>query len=300
MQPKWESTTIERAFDEGWSDEPMGTKEKFWLVADGDLWLFKFARQRGDETRGEDWAEWVSFHLARMLDVPCAEIRPATVGGRRGIMSRNVIEREQIQSLEIGNSLLRHSDRHYDHARRRPNDRYTVDAVRRALDGVDAPAGFDAVAGLSGFDVWAGYLLFDAWVAGRDRHDENWAVIAGRGHRTLSPSFDHGNALGFQETEEKRAACLADEALFDRWVRRGRSHQFAGRPLLVDLAAEALAAASPEAQAFWPARLRAVDPSAVREVLAAVPPTLMSETCASFTEGLLAATRRRILDDSPR
>lgn len=151
MQPKWESMTIERPSDG--ADEPLGTKEKFWLVAEGDLWLFKFARQRGGETRGEDWAEWVSFHLARLLAVPCAQVRPATVGGRRGIMSRNVIERDKSQRLEIGNSLLSQSDRHYDPTRRRPNERYTVEAVRRALDGVDAPAGFGAVAGMSGFDV---------------------------------------------------------------------------------------------------------------------------------------------------
>ncbi|AZZ56552.1 hypothetical protein [Rathayibacter iranicus] len=298
MQPKWESMTIEGPSDG--MDEPLGTKEKFWLVEESDLWLFKFARQRGGETRGEDWAEWVSFHLARLLAVPCAQVRPATVGGRRGIMSRNVIERDKSQRLEIGNSLLSQSDRHYDPTRRRPNERYTVEAVRRALDGVDAPAGFGAVAGMSGFDVWAGYLLFDAWVAGRDRHDENWAVIAGRGHRMLSPSFDHGNALGFQETEEKRAACLADSALFDRWVQKGRSHHFAGKPLLVDVARDALELAAPNARDFWLAQLSAVDPSAVREILTAVPTGLMSAACASFTEGLLDTTRRRILDDSSR
>ena len=295
MTAVWDSIDIERPLDV--SDEPLGTKEKFWLVSEGDLWLFKLARQRGGVTRGEDWAEWISCHLAKELSIPCAEIRPARVGGRRGIMSRTVVERELSQQLEHGNSLLVEKDRFYELSRTRYNERYTVPAVHTALDGVDAPSTFSGPANLSGFDVWAGYLLFDAWIAGRDRHHENWAVISGRGHSRLAPSYDHGNALGFQETDAKRLACLADPQALDRWARRGRSHHFADRPLLSELAREALNHASPAARAFWIERLAAVRPDQVRAIIAAVPSDLMSAACASFTEELLAANRRRLLDD---
>lgn len=300
MAVQWVSTDIERAQDGHAFDEPLGTKEKFWLVAERELWLFKFARGSGETTRGEDWAEWVSFHLAGELAVPCAEVRPATVAGRRGIMSRNVVEIDIGQRLENGNSVLAESDRFYESSRTRGNERYTVSAVFAALDGVDAPFAFVGPRGMSGFDVWAGYLLFDAWVAGRDRHHENWGVISGRGHRRLSPSYDHGNSLGFQESDAKRLACLSDPLVFEGWLRRGRSHHFPGRPLLTDLAGEALGMASPEARTFWFDRLSAVSLDRVSSVIAAVPRELMSAACASFTEELLALNRRRLLDDLAR
>lgn len=300
MVARWSSVNIDRSPDGGWYDEPLGTKEKFWLVSEGELWLFKFARDRGGTTRGEDWAEWIAFHLAKELSIPCAEVRPAMVAGRRGIMSRNVVEIEIGQRLDHGNSLLGTSDRHYDTARTRENPRYTVAAVRSALDGVDAPAGFAGPSTMSAFDVWAGYLLFDAWVAGRDRHHENWGVISGRGHRRLSPSYDHGNSLGFQEPDSRRLACLSDAAMFERWLRRGRSHHFDGRPLLTDLAGEALGMASSDARTFWSDRLSSVRLDQVRSIIAAVPRDLMSAACANFTEELLALNRRRLLDDLAR
>ncbi|NQX17316.1 hypothetical protein [Rathayibacter sp. VKM Ac-2857] len=293
MAVEWESIDIERSVDGRSDDEPLGTKEKFWLVSDGELWLFKFARDSGGVTRGEDWAEWVSFHLGRELSIPCAEVRPARVAGRRGIMSRSVVETDLSQRLEHGNSLLRESDRHYVSSGTRENERYTVEAVRRALDGVAAPPGFTGPAALSGFDVWAGYLLFDAWIAGQDRHH----VISGRPHRRLSPSYDHGNSLGFQESEVKRLSCLAERAVFETWLRRGRSPHFAGRPRLTDLARQGLASASPSAREFWVERLASVRADHVSAVIAAVPPALMSVTCASFTEELLVTNRRRLLDD---
>lgn len=89
MSPSWEPVRIERD-DYERADEPMGTKEKFWveLPDDDRLWLFKLARERDGLVRGEDWAEWVVHHLATLLGVPSATVRPALWGTHRGIVSR--------------------------------------------------------------------------------------------------------------------------------------------------------------------------------------------------------------------
>lgn len=80
-----------------------------------------------------------------------------------------------------------------------------------------------------------GYLLLDAWVAGRDRHHENWAAIEHAGELRLSSSFDHGNALGLQEPEDRVEELATDADRLLVWVERGRSHHFDGRPSLVGL-----------------------------------------------------------------
>lgn len=214
-------------------DEQLGTKEKSWLRDVGDeRWLFKEVRSSGGRIRGEDWAEKVVEQLGRLLGLPMATVELAIWAGQRGIVTRNFVP--DGARLEHGNELLVRVDPDYDRDVARQNDRYTIDAVSKALAEVRAPGAYDRE-GLTAFDVWAGYLVLDAWVAGRDRHHENWGVIAGRRARVLAPSFDHGNALGFQEADLRCRRMVTDPSRLLIWAERGTSHHFAGGPTLVQL-----------------------------------------------------------------
>ena len=136
----------------------------------------------------------------------------------------------------------------------------------------------------------------DAWTAGRDRHHENWAVVLRGEERRLAPSFDHGNALGFQERDDRRQRMLEDQAHLNRWVERGQSRHFAGKPQLTDLAQAALDLASPSSRAYWLDRLDAVTDDDVQSIVSAVPDTIMSVVTRTFLVRLLAMNRRRLLD----
>jgi hypothetical protein len=249
--------------------------------------------------RGEDWAEWVVQHLARELGVPHAEVLPITFNGRRGITSKSVLRVDTAQRLVHGNELLSEADELYDATMERENPRYTVTAVHYALRSVLQPISFSGPEDLDGFDCWAGFLILDAWVAGRDRHHENWAIISERERRTLSPSYDHGNALGFQESDSNRQRCVDDPQRLEVWANKGRSHHFAGKPVLVDLAHEALRFASQSARAYWSTQLSNIHWAQVDEVINAVPRSLMSDAAANFAKALLRVNRRRLLDAYP-
>ncbi len=197
-------------------DEQLGTKEKWWLA--DRTWLFKQVRPGQDGPSGEDWAEKIVEELGRRLGLPVAEVELSVRMGVRGIISRSFVE--QGARLEHGNELLARVDPDYDRTESRHNVRYTVPAVKAALDGVGPPSGYPDLQGFTAFDVWSGYLMLDAWVAGRDRHHENWGAVA-RGHaRELTPSFDHGNALGFQEHNEARVksgGVVYEVGVIPRW-----------------------------------------------------------------------------------
>ena len=141
----------------------------------------------------------------------------------------------------------------------RENAGYTASAVKDALVDVSPPIEGRWPEGFTAYDVWAGYLLLDAWVAGRDRHHENWAVIVRGDVRRLAPTFDHGNALGFQEPDERRLRMLHDGQYFERWLRRGTSPHFSGKTHLITLALQALDMASPHARSYWLLPLEEVD-----------------------------------------
>lgn len=297
MPPFWEPLTF--VPEEAEVDEQMGSKEKWWVYPDWDdrRWLLKLARLDDNDgtVSGEDWAEWAVHHLANLLALPTALIPPARLEGRRGIISRSVL-RDRQESLEHGNSILSGKFPEYDQSVQGENPGYSAATVRTALEGVGPPPGGDWGASFTAFDVWAGYLLLDAWVSGRDRHHENWAVILRGDERRLAPSFDHGNALGFQERDVRRQRMLADEEHMGRWIERGTSRHFVGKPHLVPLAYSALNLASAEARAHWLDRLAAVDESDVASTLSVVPPDIMTEVTHTFVLRLLEANRRRLLD----
>lgn len=273
-------------------DEQLGTKEKYWLRDSADeRWLFKQVRSHKTAELGEDWAEKVVEQVGLHLGLPMARVELAVRRGQRGIISKNFVPRES--RLEHGNELLVRVDGEYDKGLARQNSGYTVQAIRRALADAGPPAAY-VVEKFTAFDVFAGYLLLDAWVAGRDRHHENWAVIAGPSGRTLAPSFDHGNALGFQESPDNQKRLVADPAKLAKWAERGTSHHFAGRPTLVAVAREALLSSSDAARGVWMSRLEAVSNDDVVGIISQVPSELMSEPSRNFCSDLLTLNKRRL------
>ena len=276
----------------------MGVKEKLWVRREttGEWWLVKLTRRHDDaDAPGEDWAEWLVHHLATQLGVPTATVRPTTWNGSRATASLRVMS-EDADQLVHGNSLLSGHNPRYDPNVDRPNPLYTPAAVAAALNGVAPPEGFGGQPGMTGYEVWAGYLLLDAWVAGRDRHHQNWGIIRTGDRRHLSPSFDHGNALGFAEPEAKVTRLIEQPDALGRWLAKGTSHHFAGKPLLVDLALEALRLCRPFAGAYWIDSLQAIDPDSVKGLVSGVPVSLMSEARRRFILQLLEENRRRLLD----
>lgn len=275
------------------ADEPMGTKEKFWVRSpDDQRLLFKYARFRHGRTMGEDWVEWAVYKLASMLSVPAATAIPATYQGKRGVLSVSVLSSDE--RLIHGNELLARSDPKYDLETSRQNPRYTVEAVHEALAEISAPREC-APPIRTAFDAWAGYVMLDAWVAGRDRHHENWAAIEHGGHVRLAPTFDHGNALGFQEPEPKIEALAQDAERVVRWAKRGSSHHFSGKPDLVQLAMAALDLTSHEVGAYWLMKLAEVADHEIESVFESVPTEYLSEAGRTFRTQLLLVNRERIL-----
>jgi hypothetical protein len=282
------------------SDEPLGSKEKHWLLdRDEHPWLLKYARPSGGSVSGEHWAECVVHALASLVGVPTACVRPALDSGRCAVVSKSVLRDGKDNAvpkesrLEHGSELLSRVIEEYDVTVGADNPRYTVANVRSAIENVRSP---DAATGfMSGFAAWTGYVLLDAWVNGCDRHHDNWAVAAdASGSKRLVESFDHGNALGFQVSEAQLAG-LRDRGNVERWLDQGKT-PFAGRPTPVSVALEALCLVAPDARNYWMGRLYDVHPENVEAITASVPSVFMSEARRRFVLAILDINRGRLLN----
>lgn len=127
--------------------------------------------------RGEDWAEKISYEMAKLIELPAAETELATVIQLRtdervyGSMSRDM--RPRSWAWTPGAALLAERDDEFDAKSCRG---HTITAIREALEGLRGPVStpYDD---WSAFDVFAGYLVLDAWIANTDRHAHNWGVL---------------------------------------------------------------------------------------------------------------------------
>ncbi len=301
------SSHPERSFDQfevldvtSWragGEEQLGTKPKQWLRDPSDrLWLWKAATRNrsttGDFAKGDDWAERIVTEIARTIDVPVAMTELAERAGALGTVSSSVLDPES-ERLVHGNELLAEvgvvgSD---------PHDRtgYTLDAVRRSLDGVTG-----ARPGSTAFECLAGYLIVDAVAGNTDRHQENWAVIESTaGERRLAPSFDHASSLGFLLDDGARSAMLTTtdrNQTPEAWAARART-RFEGGPHPVEIAMAAIDMIGPDVAGVHLERLGELD---LVGIVALVPSERMSGPAREFAVRVAEANRARILSQPTR
>ena len=277
--------------------EDLGSKAKVWLRSpSGQKWLFKYARREDDQA--EDWPEKAAAELAVALGIPAATVALADRSGHRGVISLDVA---QGWTLEHGNELLYARDPSYQLHLPRPDQGYTLDAVREILTtpACSTPPGW-VLPSWSAYDVFAGYLVLDALIANQDRHHENWGVLLDEatGRRALAPSFDHASSLGFMLTDAERRERLTTNdqgRSVSHWAARGRSH-FEGRPGLVALARDALASCSSHAAAVWLDRLRETTTEVWDTILSRLPKSRVSDPARIFASEVLTVNRGRLLD----
>lgn len=287
--------------------EVLGTKRKQWLEhPDGGKWLFKVVRSKimgGGELRvfGEDWSEKAAREIGLLVGVPVPEVhlaRRTTAAGevQRGSLVRSFLGGDE--ALAHGNELLGRADPSYDRDRTREVAGYTLKAVWVALDGFGPPSGMSAPISTAA-EAFAGYLVFDALIANTDRNHENWAAVMPlRGQPRLAPSFDHATSLGFQEPADRKHAWLTDTHgdAVRRWIEKGQSSHFEGKPGLVELACAAMGRVPAAVAAYWRERVASLSPDAWRATIDTVPADLLSQPDRTFASEIVRLNRERLLD----
>lgn len=276
--------------------EGSGGDEKDWLEApDGSRWLFKPRTEHEAWAQGEDWAEKIAAELAKVLAVPAARIELAVRDGRQGSVSLSL--RPPGSELQPGGLLLAQLLLAYE-PRRKDRSGHSLDNIERVLEEVGPPP---QLTDMTAFEAFTGYLVMDALIANQDRHDENWAVLRplpGTGTMRLAGSYDHGSSLGFNLTDARRTAILAQDGVPD-FAARARAQRFDqagdGRRTLVELAHRALGRCSPAARSRWLRSMAAVDERIMDATIDRIP--RLSDPVRSFTRALLSTNRRRLLDE---
>lgn len=245
------------------TEEPLGTKEKFWLVhEDGRRWLFKYNRVSEGEVTGDDWAEGIAGELADLLNMPHAQSFLASKieadgSRRRGVAvwdftrigsvdetPEHKTQWKPLGPLIHGNELLYRTDTEYPVNDVRRVYQHTTARVMEALENykvtwssLPTSLEWSLPVALRGPDLMVGYLMLDAWIGNTDRHHENWGVIELAGINMgntsgsssvyeLAPTYDHAASMGSILTEKafrERLTTKDQNRTVSAYVDRGRS-----------------------------------------------------------------------------
>ncbi len=288
--------------------EPGGDTGKDWLFdpATHERWLFKSVTVKevplksgigGTRSyrRGEDWAEKICAQLAHLVGLPAAQVELAVKEGVDGSMSRSI--RPNDWELHGGSARLAEIDPAYvawsETNKVKNRIGHNLDNIETVLRDVAPPMGCSE---FTAMEVFSGYLLFDAWVANTDRHDHNWAILkSDRGEYVLSPSFDHGSALGSGMEAVRHGSTNTGQ-----WVRNGKAHRFqdgADRDLL-DLAWDALGRIRPEIRAHWVTAVTTVNADTWRHLIDRT--AILSDDTSTFVNEVLKENQERIAHEYQR
>lgn len=276
--------------------EQLGSKPKFWVLLDGQRWLFKEARPN----TGEDWAEKAAAEIARALGINAAKVELAEYGGKVGCISCNFIDVEAGEALVHGNEIMAWKVTGYDKAKIFRQADHTLENIQLAIRSLSDFAHTDVI-----LTELAGYMVLDALIGNTDRHHENWGLrlhkpVAMQG-RILSaaPSFDHASSLGRELLDARRVEFLANKQE-DKYISKGRGGIFRDpqqahgeNPLrLVQLAARAYPTY------FRPAleRIAALDTQVLHDIFESLPPERAPEPAKRFAETMVMSARATLID----
>jgi hypothetical protein len=276
--------------------EQLGSKPKFWVLMDGQRWLFKEARPK----TGEDWAEKAAAEIAHALSINAATVELAEYNGKIGCISCNFIDVDAGEALVHGNEIMAWKVTGYDKTKIFRQADHTLENIQLAIRALSDFANTDVV-----LAELAGYMVLDALIGNTDRHHENWGLRlhspVAQQTRMLSaaPSFDHASSLGRELLDAKRAELLANQQVA-RYIRNGRGGIFRDpeqahgeNPLrLVQVAARAYPAY------FRPAieRVAALDTQVLHDIFERLPPERAAEPAKQFAEAMVLSARTTLLD----
>ncbi|WP_156000291.1 HipA domain-containing protein [Thioalkalivibrio sp. ALMg9] len=299
-------TVIDIEADWALDDEPMGSKDKFWVDRPDDSlpWLFKFSRVNDGEETGEHWSEKLAAEIAQRLGIQHAPVELARFGDSWGSLSR-MFETLADEAVELvhGNELLAGEIPAYDPERRYKQNQHTLENILHAVQhGIQGNESRLAEA----YHQIGGYLVLDALILNTDRHHENWALFRRtKGDNSIehwiAPSFDHASSLG-RELTRSMLIDWQNDTTIDRvawYAKRGRGGVFrntgdrrGANPLQL---AELAQRTWPQFIDPWLKRLRDVGREAITAPLERVPPDCMTEAHRWFARNLLEHTYSRLV-----
>lgn len=290
--------------------EPMGSKNKFWVVHDDlEICLFKHIRT---ET-GEDWAEKIAAELAGLLQLPHAQYELSVWNNQPGVISPNFLHQLYNNpfhlSLVHGNQVLMGFDPEYPGEGRYKVSQHTLDKVFEFLNiKVLYIQWHHPLRKESAAEDFVGYLILDAWIGNTDRHHENWAFVLKWQREShfqwhLAPTFDHASSLGCHLTDKQRQERLNTRDhnySIKAYATKARSafylHEKDLKPITTYEVVYWCLENYPDYTRRWIYMLNNINDDDILNIVKRIPKNRISETAAEFAYRMLIINKNNLIE----
>lgn len=220
--------------------EGEGTNALCWIKYQGDSYLFK----QYPDFENNVWGELLSMEFAKKLNLPCAEYHTASLGNKKGLLSKQMLKTDETLilgyevfqdffNIEIKNGTLKETlknkfdnylipdeIRNYD-SLKQSNEVFsrlnTLDQVWDILEERQ-DLGKEEVSTI--INSYANMLLFDIFTLQGDRHPNNWGLIKTKTGYKACPLFDNSSSFGLgYPFMQKKMANLKNDFMYARTLK---------------------------------------------------------------------------------
>ena len=172
-----------------------------WIIYDQERYLFKPIM----EGEYNVWGEIISMMVAKMMNIPCAEYRIASLGNITGVLSKSFLKKED--TLILGTEI-------YQRFLNKRKKEVESLSHHNILKNISSKSMFYYLNNLSSTSFILDYsaisseqkvrieqelsrmLLFDLITLQGDRHSNNWGIIFNDNTYRLCPLFDNSASFG--------------------------------------------------------------------------------------------------------
>lgn len=165
-----------------------GRGRKVWLESqEGVIGLFKYPKESQGNICGEHWAEKIASEIAKVIELPCANIDLGYYNHQAGSMSYLITDPNKETMVE-GEHYIKNKFSHYDVNK-------LIDPSTQRIYSLSMIE--DALKNDMLFMQFLDILIFDCLIGNTDRHQNNWGVIRDKEENPIciAPAYDNGSSL---------------------------------------------------------------------------------------------------------
>lgn len=200
--------------------EPRGAsnKEKDWLKLEDTDILIRTENLDSEGALYTTYAELIFEELSKQVDIPCAHYDLITYKGKNGVLSQNVINKNE--TLVLMNDLLDCTQREHDIGD--DQNIHVEDAIKSFHTFHQEYNDFSKEDFKKMSNDFLNMAIFDIYTMSTDRHAENMGIIyLCEGDKTsarLAPMFDNECSLMLDSPEEKVDKLLKNRISLMKYV----------------------------------------------------------------------------------
>ena len=179
-----------------------------WIIYDDDKYLFKPL----DEANYNQWSELLSQEIAKILNIPCAQYRLATLGEKKGVLTKSFLKKDD--TLILGSELYQNFLHKIQYQEIQQNfqipesilskkgeekKKLLFNYLNNLSSTVDILKNSNTLSSDERQKITIDLvklLVFDLITLQGDRHANNWGLVKKEKGYYLSPLYDNGLSFG--------------------------------------------------------------------------------------------------------